>query len=564
MPVSTVADLLLARRGDAHPGLVAGGRTWSWDEVVTECRVRAGVLRRLLVAGEPPHVAVLLANRPDYLFWVGAAALAGAAVVGGNLTRRGDELAADLRHTDSRLLVTDREGLRLLGDTDTGVPPERVLTVDGPGHGQLLASARAELGASGPGWPAGRDERPTEDTPLLLLFTSGSTGAPKAVVCSTGRLARIAAGAAQQLAVTRDDVVYLCMPLFHGNALMAGWAPALGQGATVVLRLRFSASGWLTDVRESGATFTTYVGRALSYLLATPATPRDAEHRLRLAFGTEASARDIADVESRFGCEVLESYGSSEGVVSIQRSPDTPPGALGRPLPRAGSDVVVLDPDTGRECPPTALDAGGGPLDPAAVGEIVDRGGAAVFEGYYANREATTQRLRDGAFWTGDLAYRDTAGWFWFAGRSADWLRVDSENVATAPVERILARHPSVALCAVHAVPDPRTGDQVAVALQLREGATLAAAGLSDFLAAQPDLSPKWLPSFVRVVAAMPVTGTLKADKAPLRRDGWWAPGEVWWRPPRETALRTLTDADRALLRAEAAKHGRTHLLGGK
>src|SRR5690606_38260452 len=129
--------------------------------------------------------------------------------------------------------------------------------------------------------------------------------------------------------LTRDDVAYNAMPLFHGNALMAAWAPILAVGGTYAMRPRFSASGFAPDVRRFGATFFNYVGRALSYVLAQPEHPDEADNRLRFGFGTEASTRDREEFQRRFGCRIVESYGSSEGVCTIMRTETTPPGALG-------------------------------------------------------------------------------------------------------------------------------------------------------------------------------------------------------------------------------------------
>ena len=170
----------------------------------------------------------------------------------------------------------------------------------------------------------------TEESLGFLLFTSGTSGAPKACLCSQGRLARIGGIVAQMFELTADDVCYLAMPLFHSNALMAGWAPALAAGATVALPGRFSASQFLTDVRGHGVTYFNYVGKPLSYILATPELPDDADNPLRPAFGNEAAEADVARFAERFGCTVQDAYGSTEGGASVQRTPDTPPGALGR------------------------------------------------------------------------------------------------------------------------------------------------------------------------------------------------------------------------------------------
>ena len=254
------------------------------------------------------------------------------------------------------------------------------------------------------------------------------------------------------------------MPLFHSNAVMAGWGPALVCGGSVALAERFSASGFLSDVRRYGATYLNYVGKPLSYVLATPARPDDADNPLRLAFGNEAGDRDIAAFSERFGCRVVDGFGSTENAVVISRIEGTPPGSLGVPL----EGVAVLDPETAQECPRAVFDDTGrvANLD-EATGELVNTAGTGQFAGYYNDEAATAERMRGGMYWSGDLAYRDEAGFVYYAGRTADWLRVDGENLAAAPIERILVRHPSIAEAAVYAVPDPSSGDQLVAALVL-------------------------------------------------------------------------------------------------
>ncbi|MBV8561062.1 MAG: AMP-binding protein, partial [Acidimicrobiia bacterium] len=498
MDGATVAELLLARADDDHPGLLFGDRAWSWREVVAESARRAAVVRTLRRPG-PFHVGVLLENGSEYLFWLGGAALSGATVVGINPTRRGAELARDISHTDCQLIVTDPAGRRTLGDLDTGVEMDRVLVAaDLPDDGGDAAVAAG---------------LPDPSSLVVLLFTSGSTGAPKAVKCSQRRLAMIGQRASQLYGFRREDVCYCSMPLFHGNAVMAVWAPALVVGATFATRPRFSASNFLGDVRKFRATYFNYVGKSLAYILATPEEPDDADNTLERGFGTEASERDIDEFQRRFGCRVVEGYGMSEGGTSINRVPDMPAGALGVP---ANDTTVVADPVSGSECPRARFDSNGLLLNPDAIGEIVNKEGAAGFEGYYNNPSAEAERVRDGWYWTGDLGYRDEEGFFYFAGRSSDWLRVDGENFAAAPVERILFRHPDVVMAAVYAVPDPHGGDQVMAALELHEGAGFDPEAFGGFLEAQSDLGTKWAPRFVRITEQMPLTGTNKVVKGPL------------------------------------------------
>jgi fatty-acyl-CoA synthase len=540
----TIAELLVARAADDHPGIRTDEAVWTWAEVLVESAARAAVLADLGVTRR--HVGILLENVPEYVFLLGGAALSGSVIVGINPTRRGDELARDIRHTDCAVVLTDAARAPMLEALELGID---VLVVDGPSWSERVDAHR---GAPVP------DPLPTPGDLYLLLFTSGSTGAPKAVQMSQGRAARTSAASA--VAFTPADVLYCSMPLFHGNALLANLFPGLVSGASVVLRRRFSASAFLGDVRRHGCTYFNYVGRALSYVLAQPPTPEDGDNRLAWCLGSEASPRDRAEFRRRFGCYVVEGYSSSEGAVVIQPFSGMPPDALGRP--KDGVDVAVIDPETGIECPRARFDEHRTLLNAAeAIGEIVGRDGLSAFEGYYANPEATAERGRGGWYWTGDLGYRDDEGTFYFAGRTADWLRVDGENFAAGPVERILARFPGVSAVVVYAVPDPRTGDQVMAALELEPGTDLDVDALDAFLAEQPDLGTKWAPSFVRVVDAIPLTATGKVDRNPLRAQRWDTTDRVWWRPTADAAYQPLRPADVEALRAAFADAGREGML---
>ncbi|MFE6667822.1 AMP-binding protein [Streptomyces sp. NPDC057697] len=518
----TVAELVQRQWGDHRPGLRHRDTVLTHHQVASGAAARAALLADLLSADGEPHIGVLLDNTPEFPLWLSAAALAGAAVAGINPTRRGAELARDIRHTDCQVLVTERAHLPLLDGLD--LPGVRMLVTDTDAYAGLLAPyAGAEPGdAVRPGiGPATR---------MLLYFTSGSTGAPKAAICTQGRLAAAGRSLVDHFGVRREDVHYICMPMFHGNAVIADWAPALAGGAAVALRRRFSASGFLDDVRAHGATYFTYVGRAVQYLLATPERPDDREHPLRLGFGTEAGAVDAARFRERFGVRLVEGYGSSEGGAAIQRTGDTPARAIGRAS--AGDDLAVVDPETGEERATAVFDGTGRLTNGAeAIGELVNRG-RTPFEGYWRNERADAERVRGGWYWTGDLFFRDAEGFLYFAGRTDDRLRVDSENLAAAMIENILARWAEAAAVAVYAVPDPVAGDQVMAALALREGAAFDPAAFTAFLAAQTDLGTKMAPAFVRIVPVMPVTATNKVHRVGLRREGFWSGGPVWRRAP--------------------------------
>ncbi|MDP2772924.1 MAG: long-chain-fatty-acid--CoA ligase, partial [Nocardioides sp.] len=478
---------------------------------------RSALLSALLPAGQPPHVGVLLDNTPEFSFLLGGAALGGQVVVGLNTTRRGAALADDVARSDCQLVVTDATYAPLLEGLD--VP---VLLTDSDEWADLLA---AHAGAGVPDAGVGQDDL------MMLIFTSGTSGNPKAVNITQVKVAFPGLFLGDRFGLGPKHTAYLSMPMFHSNAIMAGWGPAVATGTTMALAPKFSASGFLADIRRYGATYANYVGKPLAYIMATPEKPDDADNPLQIVFGNEANERDIEAFGKRFGCLVVDSYSSTENAVVVQRVPEMPPGSLGMPL----DGVKVLNADTMEETPDAAFGPNGELLNAEeATGELVNTQGAGAFAGYYKDPDAEQERMRAGMYWSGDLAYRDSDGFVYFAGRTADWLRVDGENLAAAPIERILLRHPAISEAAVYAVPDESVGDQVMAALNLLS--PLTPAELEAFLAEQQDLSPKGWPRYVRVVDALPRTATNKVLKRHLAADG--SSEATWTRDARGTTYR--------------------------
>jgi fatty-acyl-CoA synthase len=526
--VPTVTELLLARAGDEDPGLRFEDEVWSWAEHVRHSAAYAAAFTALRRPGVPFHVGILSDNRPEFSFALGGAALAGAVLVGLNPTRRGAALARDVRLADCQLVLTESTHAELLAGLDLGLPPDRIFDLDSPAWRDLIAAH-----ADAPLDPAPADP----DDLLMLIFTSGTSGDPKAVRCTHGKIAFPGRMLADRFGLSTSDTTYLAMPMFHSNAIMAGWSVGLAAGATLALRRRFSASGFLPDVRKFGATYANYVGRPLSYVLATPPHPDDADNPLKIVYGNEGAEADIPRFAARFGCHVVDGFGSTEGGVAISRTPDTPPGALGR----LTDGTEVLDQDTGKPCVPAEFDADGRLGNPEqAIGELVNTSGSGWFAGYYGDADANATRLRDGWYHSGDLGYVDAEGYCYFVGRTGDWLRVDGENLGTAPIERIIARHPDVSEIAVYAVPDPQVGDQVVAAVVPRSGATLDPNEFAAFLTGQPDLGPKQFPRYVRIATELPRTATYKVIKRTLAAQGIDCADPVWRRPGAEPSFEPL------------------------
>lgn len=484
----TVTDLLIPLVAIDDRGVYFEDSFVSWREHVQHGAAVAAALKARLDPGRPPHVGVLLQNTPFFSAALVAAGLSGIVPVGLNPVRRGAALARDVAHADCQLVLADSASAGTLGEVDH-------IDVDSPEWAAEVAANK----------DAPVDPREADPADLfMLIYTSGTSGDPKAVKCSQGKVAIAGVTMAQRFDLGPTDVCYVSMPLFHSNAVLVGWAVALGCRGSLALRRKFSASQFLPDVRRYGATYANYVGKPLSYVLATPEQPDDADNPLRAVYGNEGAPADVERFANRFGALVMDGFGSTEGGIAIGRTPETPPGSLG-PLPD-GTEIV--DVETGRPCPP------------GVTGELVNVSDAGRFEGYYNDPEADAERMRGGVYHSGDLAYRDENCYAYFAGRLGDWLRVDGENLGTAPIERILLRHPDVVEVAVYGIPAPDVGDRVMAALVLVEGADFDADKFRAFLAEQPDLGPKQWPSFVRVSAALPRTETFKVIKRHLAAEG--------------------------------------------
>ena len=554
-PFRSVADAIHALAPIEDRGIWFNGQLTPWSQATGEIAVRIAALRELigtrvevssssdLSHGEPspaapdapaaphapphPHIGLLMSGTPEYLHLLGAAACSELVVAGLNPTRRGEALLRDARLADCAVILTDADNEALLDGLDPSVP---VLSVDSPRWSALLARhAGAEL-------PVTTDVPTAADDLVALVFTSGTSGDPKAVRITQSKISVPGRMLAERFEMGPEDCVYSAMPLFHSNAVMVAWPIALFAQCSIAQRRRFTASGWLDDVRLYGCTFANYVGAPLSYILATAERADDADNPMRVVYGNEAPADVRAEFTRRFGVRVVDGFGSSEGGLAVSRTPDTPDAALG-PLPKG---VRIIHPETGAECPHARFDADGQLANPdEAVGEMV-ADGPGMFAGYWNDPAADAERMRGGRFHSGDLAYVDDDEFVYFAGRSGGWMRVDGENLAAAPIERVIRRHPDVAEVGVYAVPAAEVhgpgaiGDAVAAAVVLHGDASSAVAcwfaeGFGEFLAGQADLGPKQWPSLLRITSALPRTASFKFRARDLTALGAEPAGDRVW-----------------------------------
>jgi carnitine-CoA ligase len=342
--------------------------------------------------------------------------------------------------------------------------------------------------------------------PCLLLYTSGTTGRSKAAMISHRFVLAHAAGVIEGLGLRGDDVLYCPYPLFHLDAAVMTVAPALLLRGVAAIGERFSVSRCWDEMRALQATVFDFMGATLTLLWKQPPGPRDREHRVRLGWGVPLP--DWApQFEQRFGCRLVELYGSTEVGAILYTPLDAPrrAGSCGKAVPFV--EVKLLD-EQGFEAPI------------GQPGELVVRPNepSVIMAGYYGMPEATLAAFKDLWFHTGDLLRRDADGYFFFVGRRKDIVRRRGENISAAEVEIAIEAHPQVLQCAVFGVPSDLTEEEVMACVVLRPGATLGASALAQHCAAR--LARFMVPRYIRFVTELPRTPTDKVEKFRLQQSG--------------------------------------------
>lgn len=371
-------------------------------------------------------------------------------------------------------------------------------------------------------------------TTCALIYTSGTTGLPKAALCSHGRVGQATNFWSKTCKFSPEDRIYTSMPIYHSSAAFLCVGVSWRSGSTIIIGRRFSASRFWDDVRKADATVVQYIGEIARYLLAVPASDKDTEHRVRLAYGNGMRPDVWMKFRERFNVpDVFEFYASSEGNGALFNYNTGPfgAGAVGRMGPlaykvRPDFRIVRVDPIT----EDVVRDESGlcvicGPDEPGEfVMKIRTDKASGQFQGYAGNPEATKKKILtnvmehgDSWFRSGDLLRRDADGFFWFGDRMGDTFRWRSENVSTAEVAAVLGE--KIAEANVYGVLVPNHDGRAGCA-----AIPTTAAKNVDLVAlaahARKSLPKYSVPLFLRIVPAMESTGTAKQLKVALRNQG--------------------------------------------
>ena len=526
-----------AERLPDHTAIIFEGDRISWKGLNELANKYAALLKREGIA-RGDTVSVIMENRIEFIATLVALNKLGA--IGGliNTNLTGRQLAHCITVTESKKCIFGAEvgtGLsEITGDIPLTEGTDYLFVADPAKPDLPCPNWAMDFGAASAEMPAANHPETSSITlgdTALYIFTSGTTGLPKAANMSNARFlttSRLVHAAG--LRCTEKDCIYLCLPLYHGTGLIIGMGPAMSSGATMFVRRKFSASQFLPEVREHNATCLVYIGELCRYLTNSPAQPDDHNNPLRSMMGNGLRPDVWDDFKKRYGVQrISEFYGASEGNVSFVNllNKDKTIGMTANTIALVKYDVVadeiVLD-ENGR-CQLVE------PGEPGLLlGQINE---TAVFEGY-TNKEATEGKtirnaFVDGDAWfnSGDLIKEIDVGYslnyphYQFVDRIGDTFRWKSENVSTNEVGEIINQHPQVKFCNVYGVEVPGADGRAGMAaITLVDG--VSELDLESFAAhVNAELASYARPVFLRIQPDIDVTGTFKMVKGELRKQGY-------------------------------------------
>lgn len=552
---------------DKYPNNVAfrfeGGITTYAEMDALANKVANWALGKGLVAGDA--VALFMENRPEYVsFWYGLSKIG--VVVGlinHNLTDKA--LAHCVNIADAKMIITGAdqdENVRSAASLFDGDP--KVWTFGGQEGEDLTGPLN---GASDARTDRSHREHLRGKDLCLYVYTSGTTGLPKAAKLTQTRTQGMMRSFIAPCNLTSRDRVYVTLPLYHGTGGICGVGMAMMVGASVVLRKKFSASGFWDDCADQGVTAIVYIGELCRYLMNSPEHPREREHKIRTGFGNGLRPDIWQGFLDRFNIPTLvEFYGSTEGNVSFANY-DGKVGSVGRMpsyLKNTFAHVAFVKFDVVEEEPVRGEDGFCIRTDDDEPGEVLGRVGDDArtrFEGYN-DEEATKKKLirnvfEEGDMWfrTGDLMKKDALGYVYFVDRIGDTFRWKGENVSTNEVAEFVAQAPGISTANVYGVEVPGTDGRAGMAAITTKG-DVDYDGLYDWLA---ERLPKYaIPLFIRVQKEAETTGTFKYRKVELVKEGFdpdQVGGEpIWYFDPDSKKYEPLTADAYATLKSGALK----------
>jgi carnitine-CoA ligase len=499
-------EQLIRHRVAQHPRevwLKFKNQRFTWEQVLDNIhRAANGLLELGVRPGE--RVAIMLGNRPEFLWLHFAIGFIGAVSVPVNTSQRGVTLHHILADSDATAVIFEAPlGEAVLAVRDAVPGLRHTVVADGRAAGEIDCTLEWLLDHSScePQVEVGEHAGGSG-----MMYTSGTTGPPKGVVAS-GSDGHSLATVLSATGVQPGETMYTALPLFHGNALMISGFGSMTLDAKFALAERFSASRFWEDCRRFEAVEFNTLGGMLSILLKQPARPDDRNHKVRVILSAACPPSAWQEFEQRFGVRIIEFYGMVDSPGLLLNDAGRV-GSMGKPV--GGVDFRVVDDNDS-------------PLPVGKVGELVFRHPRGQLSQYHKLPEATAQAYRGGWFHSGDLAKIDEDGFFYFAGRKKASIRRRGENISAWEIETVVNQHPAVLESAAYAVPSELGEDEVKIAVVVKDGARLSPEDLIGFCGGR--MAYYAVPRYVEVVDELPKTGTQRIQYAALKQRGI---GRAW------------------------------------
>jgi fatty-acyl-CoA synthase len=536
-------------------------------------------------------VGIYMDNTPEYLFASFGAGLSNSILFAINSGFRGETLAKVMDQAGIAFLIINANTMNEVDSVIKDVKvigPEDVYFVGDKksfqSKGFRSLEDAVEEAAHAP-VPQRYRVKIDNFSPVLVIYTSGTSGMPKGVPCTHIKL--VGAGFVVQSTVhlNKKDRGYISMPLFHSNAWYIGILPQMIAGGGFVLKRRFSASAFEEDMLAHGVTFLNYVGQPLHYIIdalerkygsdraVEAALAKHPRNKFRSAYGNGATVNDRIKLKRYLNMEhIYEIYGSTEAVITTANRPGDPVDSVGK----VDSSILILD-EVGRECAPGITDASGALTNyDKAVGEICRKVGDnnLRFEGYFGNEGATNHKFRDGWYHSGDLGHiRIVNGkrYMFFNGRTDDWIRKDGENFSAESVLLYAQNIPAVDCAIAYGAPCEVADEKVMVTVQLKDGVAFEPEKVYEWFILQQKeggMDPKWMPDYIRIIKRFPVTDTQKIMVRPFKREHFdleCNPNmKIYYRKRGDNTYRKLTPDEFNKIKEDFKVNGRETILAAR